>query len=214
MSDSLSANLKDMEIGQLRAYAKTMRIALAKTDTKPEIIKAIENKLAGKSLVQIADGSTELRPGTARIRLLEDPKPGSSNYPAFASVNGYAVTIPRGVDVIVPLNIVEILQNAVVNQRRQTMVAGPNGREEFRETTVKVPSYPFQILDIRHGESPKSPLEKQKEKMMAPRKQFRDKFLYWPTRAELARAIEQGLITLDAEEKVVATPDIIDEQED
>lgn len=61
MSDSLSANLKDMEIGQLRAYAKTMRIALAKTDTKPEIIKAIENKLAGKSLVQIADSNTELR---------------------------------------------------------------------------------------------------------------------------------------------------------
>lgn len=214
MSDTLSANLEDLEIGQLRAYAKTMRIALAKTDTKPEIIKAIQSKLAGKSLAQIADSNTQLRPGTARIRLLEDPKPGASNYPAFASVNGYSVTIPRGVDVIVPLNIVEILQNAVVNQRRQTMVAGPSGREEFRESTVKVPSYPFQILDIRHGESPKSPLEKQKEKMMGPRKQFNTKFLYWPTRAELARAIEQGLITLHTEEKVVATPDIIDEQED
>lgn len=214
MSELLSANLEEMDIGKLRAYAKTMRIALAKTDTKPEIIKAIQSKLAGKSLAEIADHTTQLRPGTARIRLLEDPKPGSSNYPAFVSVNGYAVTIPRGVDVIVPLNIVEILQNAVVNQRRQTMVAGPNGREEFRETTVKVPSYPFQILDIRHGESPKSPLEKQKEKMMGPRRQFRDKFLYWPTRAELARAIEQGLIYLDSDEKVVATPDIIDEQED
>ena len=50
--------------------------------------------------------------------------------------------------------------------------------------------------------------------MMGPRRQFRDKFLYWPTRAELARAIEQGLISLDSEEKVMATPDIIDEQED
>lgn len=214
MSELLSANLEEMDIAKLRAYAKTMRIALAKTDTKPDIIKAIQSKLSGKSLAEIADHTTKLRPGTARIRLLEDPKPGSSNYPAFVSVNGYSVTIPRGVDVIVPLNIVEILNNAVVNQRRQTMVSGPNGREEFRETTVKVPSYPFQILDIQHGESPKSPLEKQKEKMMGPRRQFRDKFLYWPTRAELARAIEQGLISLDSEEKVMATPDIIDEQED
>ena len=214
MSELLSANLEEMDIAKLRAYAKTMRIALAKTDTKPDIIKAIQSKLSGKSLAEIADHTTKLRPGTARIRLLEDPKPGSSNYPAFVSVNGYSVTIPRGVDVIVPLNIVEILNNAVVNQRRQTMVSGPNGREEFRESTVKVPSYPFQILDIQHGESPKSPLEKQKEKMMGPRRQFRDKFLYWPTRAELARAIEQGLISLDSEEKVMATPDIIDEQED
>ena len=214
MSTTESNNIHDMDIGKLRAYAKMLRLALPKTATKDEYVKAIENKLAGKSLPEIADSATQLKPGTAKIRLLEDPKPGASNYPAFVSVNGAAYTIPRGVDVIVPLNIIEVLQNAVVNQRRQTMVSTGNGREEFRETTVKVPSYPFQILDIRHGESPKSPLEKQKEKMMGPRKQFNTKFLYWPTRAELARAIEQGLISLHAEEKVVATPDIIDEQED
>lgn len=214
MSNLETANIREMDIGKLRAYAKMLRLALSKTDTKEQIVKAIENKLAGKSLPEMADSNTQLKPGTAKIILLEDPKPGASNYPAFVSVNGAAYTIPRGVPVIVPLNVVEVLQNAVVNQRRQTMVSTGNGREEFRESTVKVPSYPYQILDIRHGDSPKSPLEKQKEKMMGPRRQFRDKFLYWPTRAELARAIEQNLISLHTEEERVATPDIIDEQED
>ena len=215
MSTIESVDLKNMEIGQLRQYAKHLRLPLEKTATKPEIVKAIEQKLNGKTMPQLADATSKVPPGYAKIKLLEDPMPGASNSPAFVNINGYMATIPRGVEVIVPMRVVRTLNDAVVNKRRQSMVTLPNGREEFRETSVKVPSYPFQILEMTPGEEPKTALEEQKEKMMGPRKQYRNMFLRWPTRAELARAIEQGLIKLNQEEVIESgVVDLIEQQED
>lgn len=200
MSTIETPNFREMDIGKLRQVAKHLRLAVPKTSTKDDMISAIEAKLAGKTMPDLAEAGTVLKPGYARIKLLEDPMPGASNSPAYVNINGYQATLPRGVEIVVPLRVVRALNDAVVNKRRQTMVAGAHGREEFRETTVKVPSFPFQILDMSPGPDPLTALEQSKKKIMAPRRRYRAMFGRWPRPKDLTRAIEQGLISMNTDE--------------
>ena len=189
-------NFSEMEIAKLREYASHLRVPLAKTATKPEIIKAIEAKLNGRVIPSIADSETKLKPGYARIRLLEDPTPGAGNMPVYLNANGYVCTIPRGVEVVVPMRVVRTLNDATVLKRKQAIVTDANGREQFKETTVQAPSYPFQILDMAPGPEILTAHEKNKKKIQGPRIQYRDKFGHWPKPGDLRRAIENGLVKL------------------
>jgi hypothetical protein len=193
-------NFSEMPIGKLREYASHLRVALAKTDTKEEIIEKLESKLSGKVIPELANSASKLKPGYARIRLHEDPMPGASNLPVYVNANGYVATIPRGVEVIVPMRVVRVLNDATVNRRRQQTSADANGREAFKETTVSVPSYPFQILELAPGPEVLTTLEMAKAKTIGPRKRYADMFGRWPKPAELTRAIEQKLISLNDDE--------------
>lgn len=193
-------NFADMPIGKLREYASHMRVALAKTDTKDEIIEKLERKLNGKVVPEFADATTKVKPGYAKIRLLSDPMPGASNLPVFLNCNGYTCTIPRDVDVIVPMRVVRTLTDAMVTRKKQSIVSDNHGRETFRETSVTVPSYPFMVLESTPGPEVRTNLEISKSKTMGPKRRYRAMFGHWPKPRELTRAIEQRLISLDEDE--------------
>lgn len=209
MTQLQTPNFKEMTIGKLREYASHMRLAIPKTATKVEIIEAIDRKLSGRVMPEIASSDTGVPPGYAKIRLHEDPMPGAANSPVYLNANGYQCTIPRGVPVIVPMRVVRTLQDAVVNRRRQTLQPGPDGRETFKETTVRVPSYPFDVLEMTPGPEIKTALELSKEKTIGPRRRYRDMFGHWPKPVEITRAIEKGLISLNDDEALDASAELI-----
>lgn len=196
MTEIVTPNFNEMDMAKLRQYAAHLRIAVPKEAKKEDIIQLISRKLADRVTPELAEAGSALRPGYARIVVLEDPMPGASNYPVYVNANGYQCTIPRGKEVVVPKRIVEVLSNAKVQRRKQTQVTDAHGRERFSETTVTVPSYPFTVLEIAPGDEPMTALEQSKSKTIGPRRAYRDLFGRWPRPGEVTRAIEQGLIKL------------------
>lgn len=215
MNDIVRPNFDEMPIGKLREYASHMNIPLAKTAKASEIKEAIVRKLGGRSAAVIADRGAKVPPGHAKIIINEDPTPGSKNYPVYFNLNGYQCTIPRGKEVIVPMRVVRGLQDAKVKRRTQVAVPDGFGREVFRETTVTVPSYPYQLLEMTPGEEPLTNHEKQKQKTNGPRARYAALFGRYPRPADLRRAIEKGLIKLESDEIVEdRSPDMLETEED
>lgn len=207
MAQIESPDYKSMEIAQLRQYAAHLRLPIAKTAKKEEIIKSIDSKLNGRALPEFASNETTLKPGYSRIRILSDSMPGASNLPVYLNANGYVCMIPRDVEVNVPQRVVRVLNDAVVHRRKQTLVADHNGRESFKETTVVVPSYPFQVLETNPGPEVLTTLELGKEKTAGPKRRYHQMFGRWPRPKELTRAIEQKLIKLQDDELLDASAD-------
>ena len=69
---------------------------------------------------------------------------------------------------IVPMRVVRALQDAKVKRRTQVAIPDNYGREVFRETTVTVPSYPYQLLEMAPGDEPLTNHEKQKQRTNGP----------------------------------------------
>lgn len=207
MSDNPTATTPDfesMDIGKLRQYASHLRVAVPKTATKVDIIEAISAKLQNRSTAQLAIADGAVPPGYAKIRVLGNPMPGASNYPIYVNANGYECTIPRDVDVIVPMRIVRTLNDAVVKKKKQSISTDASGRERFQTTENYVPSYPFQVLEMNPGPEVLTTLEQRKLKTIGPRRKYRDLFGRWPRPRDLIRAIEQNLITLGDDEELDA----------
>lgn len=202
MSTVQNTDLKELTIAQLREYAKHLRVPLERTATKEEILKIIEAKINGRSVPMLASQNNVVPPGYAKIRVLEDPTPGAANIPVYVNFNGYEATLPRGVDIIVPMRVVRGLNDAVVNKKKQVIAPDANGREAFRETVVRTPSYPFQILEVNPGPEVLTPHEQNKLKMQRPREKYRQMFGRWPKAGDLTRAIEKGLIKLEADDSL------------
>lgn len=204
MNDIASVNFDAMKISELREYAAHMRIPLAKTATKDEIKEAIKQKLAGRAAPVLAGKGSVVPPGHAKIIINEDQNPGSMQIPVYLNANGYVCTIPRGKEVIVPMRVVRVLQNATVQKLVQKEVQDQYGRMVFQNTTITVPSYPFQVLEMTPGPEPLTLHEQQKQRSNGPRKRYAQMFGRYPKPAELRRAIERGLIKLHDEETVEA----------
>jgi hypothetical protein len=131
---------------------------------------------------------------------MSDPMPGASNLPVFVNANGYVCMIPRDVEVIVPQRVVRVLNDATVKRKKQALVSDNQGRETFKETSVVVPSYPFQVLETTPGPEVYTNLELTNLKTAGPKKRYRELFGHWPRPRELTRAIEQKLIKLGDDE--------------
>lgn len=199
MNDIARVDFDAMKISELREYASHMQIPLAKTATKEEIKEAIQRKLAGRAAPVLADGG-KVPPGHAKIIINEDQTPGSMQVPVYVNANGYQCTIPRGKEVIVPMRVVRVLQDAKSKRLTQTRVIDQYGREIPQNQTVVVPSYPMQVLDMTPGPEPLTLLEQQKQKTNGPRQRYAEMFGRWPRPADLRRAIERGLIKLQNDE--------------
>lgn len=212
MNSIVTPNFDEMPIGKLREYASHMHIPLAKTAKKEEIKEAILKKLNGKTSALYADKNTSVPPGHAKIIINEDPTPGNKNFPVYFNVNGYQCTVPRGKEVIVPMRIVRALNDAKTRRRTQTEIPDEYGRSIFRETTVVVPSYPYQLIEMTPGEEPLTNHEKQKQKTNGPRERYASMFGHWPRPADLRRAIEKGLIKVHDDEQVNLAPDTMLEE--
>lgn len=215
MNDIVRPNFNEMPIGKLREYASHMNIPLAKTAKKEEIVEAIVRKLNGRTSAVIADRGDKVPPGHAKIIISEDSTPGSKNFPVYFNVNGYQCTIPRGREVIVPMRVIRALQDAKVKRRSQTAVPDGYGREVFRETTIEVLSYPYQLLEMTPGDEPLTNHEKAKLRTNGPRQRYAQMFGRWPKPADLRRAIEKGLISINDDEIVEDTivPDMIESED-
>lgn len=196
MSELNTPNFQEMDIAKLREYSKHLRIAAVKTWSKEDYIKAIDSKLNGKHVPELANSYTTVPPGYAKITILEDATPGSQNIPVYLNANGYVCTIPRGVPVIVPMRVVRTLNDATVNKRKQALVSDQHGREVFKETVVKAPSYPFQTHEMTPGPEVLTAHEKGKVRQARLRKQYKALFMRYPGPGDLARAIEKGLINI------------------
>ena len=113
------------------------------------------------------------------------------------------------------MRVVRALQDAKVKRRTQVAIPDNYGREVFRETTVTVPSYPYQLLEMTPGDEPLTNHEKQKQKTNGPRARYAALFGRYPRPADLRRAIEKGLISVNDDELAPETPiDMIEETEE
>lgn len=189
-NDALDA----MNEQKLRQYADLMRVPVSKDMTRKEIIAAIKSKQRDRSTVEVAESGSRPKPGWARIEVLRDPSPGATNRPVYVNANGYKVTVPRGVDVDVPIKVVNVLNDSrslKVSEDPEKPFNDPRRyRREFLHT------YPFQVKDINHGPDPRPGLERTKAAKFGPKAEFREKFGRYPRKGELLQAQKEGFVSL------------------
>jgi len=191
---SETRQLETMDEAQLRKYADLMRIPVSKDMTQKEVLNAIKARQKDRSTVEIAETGTRPKPGWARIEVLRDGSQGATNRPIYVNANGYKITVPRGVEVDVPIKVI-----AVLNDCRSIRVSEDpdkpfNDPRRFRREML--PSYPFQVKDINEGPDPRPGLERTKAAKHGPREEFRTKFGRYPRKGELIQAQKEGFIKL------------------
>lgn len=195
-------DFNSMTIQQLRQYASHSGVTVPKTANTDDIRRLLNAKLQNKSMLELADKYSVVRPGYAKIILHKDSTPGAQNLPVFVQINGYQCTVPKGKEVIVPNRILRVLQDAVVSRMDDSNSADPRATEPTR---TRVHSYPFTILEGPvPGPEPLTPLEAAKARVLAPRKRYQQLFGHWPKRGELKRAIEQGFVKLNSETETLS----------
>lgn len=193
--------LEDYDIAQLRKYASLQRVAITKEMKKTEIIEAIKAKMKDRDTVHLAEVGSLPRPGFARIMLHRDPTPGSANRPVYVQVNSYKCTVPRGVEVDVPIKVLNVLNDSIETRKEEDLSQPFNSPQRYRN--IKVHSYPFQTIAITPGPDPRPDGAKQSN--YGPRFKFMKMFGRWPKRFELMEAIKDGLIKLEPLEQLKAS---------
>jgi hypothetical protein len=175
--------VESLDIAQLRKFANIMKIPAKRDWSKEDYIAAIKAKQDSQALATfVFDPSTAPAPGKARLIIHRDPSPNHKNSPIHVGVNGYLISIPRGIEVDIPIPHVEALQNAKtveINQMSSSNRENPSGTYKDEERT----SYPFQVLAVTPGEffNPHD----NRGASYAASKRFFDKFGAWPTEGEL-----------------------------
>lgn len=185
--------LEDMSIAQLRAAAKFIGITAQRDWKASDFVEAIQAKQKQNTMTEyVFDNSNAPKPGMARVLIHRDPSPGHKNSPVPLAVNGRHVFVPRGIEVDIPLEYVEVLQNAKTIMKKEVESAGafsPGGRFKDEATT----SYPFQVTAFTPGGKFFSQLDNRKVAYER-RKAFLDAFGKWPTEGELKEAIRAKII--------------------
>lgn len=171
------ANLETKAIGDLRKMASNnFGIKLTREHTKQDIIDLIVAAVSKANYAEASDG--ELKPGWATIKIL--PVAGKVTFPVFLNCNGYHVFVPIGVEVDVPIKVIEVLNNA------QEMKKTKNEFDEYIDTFEL--SYPFQVLATNPGPDPRPGREAATDKKWKPFRKFFDKYGYWPSQKVLQAA--------------------------
>jgi len=141
---NLQNTLEAMSKSELVTYANmTFGLNVNSRLSKNDLIHAVttaSRKFAGstKLLMQEHEG---LPPGYARIKI-NKTELNKSGRPAILGLNGVHYSLPVGVEIQVPLPLVEILEHAV---RYEYEPDPANDNELVRK---EVHSYPFSVLEI------------------------------------------------------------------
>lgn len=192
--DESSGSLDELDIAELRKYAKLLGITAQRDWNKEDFVRAVQANQQAQALLKYAntgsstnDGSpSKLKPGYARVIVHRDPVPGSANSPVPLGLNGRFFMCPRGVEVELPLEYVNVLADAkvtVVRQKKEPSANHPEG--EIVEEDIL--SYPFQVLDISPylpGQKFNSSLD-QRAAVAARKEAFRKIYGKYPTIGEL-----------------------------
>lgn len=202
--------LESLTIAQLRKFANHAGIPFARDTTKDELIAKIKDAQNRRNLAAPVNENVGPKPGYTRILIHKDPSTGvkAGSRPVTVRVNGYVVTIPRGIPQDVPHKVVEVLQHSTKPQVVEDPSLPASDPQKFRMESVH--SYPFQILASTPGPDPVSSWDKMREATYRPRERYRELFGRWPTRAALREAIKEGFIKLGSGEtlgSVVADSD-------
>lgn len=195
-------DLDSMPIQQLRRFAALHRITAPRDATQKELVALIKDKQKGRDFAVVADKDTRPKPGWARIEIHRDATPGAGNRPVYVGINGYRITIPRGVPVDVPIKIIGVLNDAKSLQLVENYDEPLNSPKRYSRQMVL--SYPYQVHDSVPGPDPRPGYELSKQAHYGPRVQFLNLFGRWPSKAELLEAKKQGFIKLQGGEQFAA----------
>lgn len=186
--------LLGMDINQLRASCKLFGIAASKDWKKEDYLRAIQEKVKHVEMITAAKADADKNappPGYSRIVVHKDPSPNSSNTAVPAAVNGRIFLIPRGVEVLLPNPVVEVIKNSRTHSTQNTNPNAANMADERYEHVESV-AYPYSVLAVTDG--PYYNANDQRIKTYRLREAFLAKFGKWPTTAELNTAISNGVI--------------------
>jgi len=180
--------LEEMTMPELRqAASKQYGIKLLREWTKEDIIDQIVAHMSKGEFAQIAKGDNRPEPGWARIRLM--PQAGQGNIPVYLSLNGYEIYIPWNVQVDVPIKVVGVLQDAI-ESRPENEGEGADIHRVDRETQ----SYVYTELMRTDGPDPRPGMETVREKKLAAKREFSEKYGFWPKDSDIKEARQQAYL--------------------
>lgn len=189
--------LLTMDINDLRKYCVIFQIPASKNWKREDYLKAIRDKLQQVELITAAKQEVDKNappPGHSRIVIHKDPSPTASNRSVLAAVNGRIFQIPRGMEVVVPTPVVEVLMNSTTHT---TVNTNPNANSpaDERYEHVSAAAYPCSVIAATPGNYQND--NDQRQRNYALRIKFTEKYRKWPTAAELNEAISHGRITVE-----------------
>lgn len=172
--------------------------------SKQDLIDVLQGK--SRRTAEVVDArvpEVEVKPGYAKIELYKDgtsyntiSAQRAANRPQYVACNGARYMIPKGIPVIVPIKIMEVLKNS----KTKTIVTDEENTDSRRHSipkqkVVETPRFPFIVHEVNPGPDPKpSDYEKAKKVYHSPRQQYHNQFGLWPTTAQLKQAIQDGII--------------------
>lgn len=169
--NDLKASLEALPMAELRQKAvKNFGLKLTREYTKEDIIKLIINVSANTNFAKEAEG--ELKPGWARIKIHKDRN--SSQEMVFFNCNGYQALIPMGIEVDVPIKVLEILDHAEeMRISKLDEYGSPHWSLEI--------SYPYTLIAKLEGPDPRPGFEVMREKKLRGKRKFMKQYGMWPT---------------------------------
>lgn len=181
-TNDVKATLEALTIADLRSKAtKNFGLKLTREHTKDDIVRLIMEVSRKANFAKESEG--ELKPGWARIKIHRQTN--SSQEMVFFNCNGYQGFIPIGVEVDVPIKVLEILDHA--EEMRISKL------DEFGNPTWALEiSYPYSLLAKVDGPDPKPGMEAQRDRKLSGKRKFFKKYLMWPTDKMYERFILSG----------------------
>lgn len=184
---SNNTNPENMTIQELRKMATSLGIKAQRDWDAEDFIMAINNRRKRESLVEVVpDREVGPKPGHARI-IIHNTETGS-NHPIPVSINNYVCRIPRDVEVDVPLEVLEVLNNSKTPIQIKDPKGGTNPDGSPKRVWKEVPSYPFQLLQMTpgiarypNGTRKVRPYNEAKHNLKL---KYREIYGKWPRRAE------------------------------
>jgi hypothetical protein len=171
ITNDLKASLEALSIGDLRKKAvNNFGLKLTREYSKEDIVNLIIKVSQGTNFAQESSG--ELKPGWARIKIHKDRN--STQDMVFFNCNGYQALIPLGIEVDVPIKVLEILDHA--EEMRITKLDDYGNPQWGMEI-----SYPYTLLGKLDGPDPKPGYEVMRERKIAGKKKFFQKYGQYPT---------------------------------
>lgn len=189
---SQDVDLESLPIARLRKFCGLYNIPFDKDATKEDLVNLIRRKRAKSDLAVVSEVGSAPAPGWARIMIHRQH--GTSNRPVYVNVNGYRITIPKNVEVDVPIKVVGVLNDAKEYRLVENEDEAINSPKRW--TNQPVLSYPFQVVMVTPGPDPRPGYERSKASAYGPRKQFHTLFGRWPKRHELIEAIKEGFVKM------------------
>lgn len=164
--------LQELSIAELRQKAtKNFGLKLTRDHTKEDIINLIAEASRKNNYAMASEG--DLKPGWARIKIHRRPEAPTQDMMPF-NINNYQGFIPIGIEVDVPIKVLEVLDHA---EEMKLTKADQYGNPVFAMEA----SYPYTLISKIDGPDPRPGFEVQRAMKIAGKQKFKDQKGFWPT---------------------------------